>query len=199
MLKRTGRMLLVFAAMSAGAGWLFMNLPTSFLPDEDQGTVFSMAILPPNSTQEQTEKTLEKVRNYFLEEEKDNVKSVFSVAGFSFAGQGQNMGMAFIALKDWSEREAPGSDAASLTGRAMGYFSTIKEAMVFAFAPPAIQELGNATGFDFYLQDSTGNGHEALVAAQYQILGMAAQTRNWWVCVQTVRLMRRCTKCISTT
>ncbi|WP_404969558.1 efflux RND transporter permease subunit [Vibrio campbellii] len=175
MLKRTGRMLLVFAAMSTGAGWLFMNLPTSFLPDEDQGTVFSMAILPPNSTQEQTEKTLEKVRNYFLEEEKDNVKSVFSVAGFSFAGQGQNMGMAFIGLKDWSEREAPGSDAASLTGRAMGYFSTIKEAMVFAFAPPAIQELGNATGFDFYLQDSTGNGHEALVAAQYQILGMAAQ------------------------
>ncbi|PQJ45740.1 multidrug efflux RND transporter permease [Vibrio campbellii] len=175
MLKRTGRMLLVFAAMSAGAGWLFMNLPTSFLPDEDQGTVFSMAILPPNSTQEQTEKTLEKVRNYFLEEEKDNVKSVFSVAGFSFAGQGQNMGMAFIGLKDWSEREAPGSDAASLTGRAMGYFSTIKEAMVFAFAPPAIQELGNATGFDFYLQDSTGNGHESLVAAQYQILGMAAQ------------------------
>ncbi|CAH1580918.1 efflux RND transporter permease subunit [Vibrio rotiferianus] len=175
MLKRTGRMLLVFVAMSAGAGWLFMNLPTSFLPDEDQGTVFSMAILPPNSTQEQTEKTLEKVRDYFLEEEKDNVKSVFSVAGFSFAGQGQNMGMAFIGLKDWSEREAPGSDAASLTGRAMGYFSTIKEAMVFAFAPPAIQELGNATGFDFYLQDSTGNGHEALVAAQYQILGMAAQ------------------------
>ncbi|MEF1201170.1 efflux RND transporter permease subunit [Vibrio owensii] len=175
MLKRTGRMLLVFATMSAGAGWLFMNLPTSFLPDEDQGTVFSMAILPPNSTQEQTEKTLEKVRNYFLEEEKDNVASVFSVAGFSFAGQGQNMGMAFIGLKDWSEREAPGSDAASLTGRAMGYFSTIKEAMVFAFAPPAIQELGNATGFDFYLQDSTGNGHEALVAAQYQILGMAAQ------------------------
>ncbi|WP_411062692.1 efflux RND transporter permease subunit [Vibrio rotiferianus] len=175
MLKRTGRMLLVFVAMSAGAGWLFMNLPTSFLPDEDQGTVFSMAILPPNSTQEQTEKTLEKVRDYFLEEEKDNVKSVFSVAGFSFAGQGQNMGMAFIGLKDWSEREAPGSDAASLTGRAMGYFSTIKEAMVFAFAPPAIQELGNATGFDFYLQDSMGNGHEALVAAQYQILGMAAQ------------------------
>lgn len=154
LLKRTGRMLLVFVAMSAGAGWLFMNLPTSFLPDEDQGTVFSMAILPPNSTQEQTEKTLDKVRSYFLEEEKDNVRSVFTVAGFSFAGQGQNMGMAFIGLKDWSEREAPGSDAASLTGRAMGYFSTIKEAMVFAFAPPAIQELGNATGFDFYLQDS---------------------------------------------
>ncbi|MDW1872861.1 multidrug efflux RND transporter permease subunit VmeB, partial [Vibrio sp. Vb0598] len=89
LLKRTGRMLLVFVAMSAGAGWLFMNLPTSFLPDEDQGTVFSMAILPPNSTQEQTEKTLDKVRSYFLEEEKDNVRSVFTVAGFSFAGQGQ--------------------------------------------------------------------------------------------------------------
>ncbi len=98
LLKRTGRMLLVFVAMSAGAGWLFMNLPTSFLPDEDQGTVFSMAILPPNSTQEQTEKTLDKVRSYFLEEEKDNVRSVFTVAGFSFAGQGQNMGMAFIGF-----------------------------------------------------------------------------------------------------
>ncbi|MGF1687685.1 efflux RND transporter permease subunit [Photobacterium japonica] len=175
MLKRTGRMLLVFLAMSAGTGWLFMNLPTSFLPDEDQGTVFSMAILPPTSTQEQTEKTLDKIRTYFLEEEKDNVESVFSVAGFSFAGQGQNMGMAFIGLKDWSERQTPGSDAASLTGRAMGYFSTIKEAMVFAFAPPAIQELGNASGFDFYLQDSLGLGHDALVAAQYQMLGMAAQ------------------------
>ncbi|GHA48098.1 efflux RND transporter permease subunit [Photobacterium aphoticum] len=175
MLKRTGRMLVVFLAMSAGTGWLFTNLPTSFLPDEDQGTVFSMAILPPTSTQEQTEKTLDKVRTYFLEQEKDNVESVFSVAGFSFAGQGQNMGMAFIGLKDWSEREAPGSDAASLTGRAMGYFSTIKEAMVFAFAPPAIQELGNATGFDFYLQDSLGLGHDALVGAQYQLLGMAAQ------------------------
>ncbi len=175
MLKRTGRMLMVFLAMSVGAGWLFSNLPTSFLPDEDQGTVFSMAILPPNSTQELTEKTLDKVRTYFLEQEKDNVQSVFSVAGFSFAGQGQNMGMAFIGLKDWSEREAPGSDAASLTGRAMGYFSTIKEAMVFAFSPPAIQELGNSTGFDFYLQDSRGLGHDALVAAQYQLLGMAAQ------------------------
>ncbi|PFG55866.1 multidrug efflux pump [Vibrio sp. ES.051] len=175
LLKRTGRMLVVFLAMSAGAGWLFMNLPTSFLPDEDQGTVYSMAILPPNSTQEQTEKTLEKMRDFYLEDEKDNVKSVFSVAGFSFAGQGQNMGMAFIGLKDWSEREAPGTDAASITGRAMGYFSTIKEALVFAFAPPAIQELGNSTGFDFYLQDSLNKGHEALVAAQGQFLGMAAK------------------------
>ncbi|MCE1654049.1 efflux RND transporter permease subunit, partial [Enterobacter hormaechei] len=97
------------------------------------------------------EKTLDKMREYFLEEEKDAVNSIFTVAGFSFAGQGQNMGMAFINLKDWSERKEPGMDAASLTGRAMGYFSTIKEAMVYAFAPPAIQELGNATGFDFYL------------------------------------------------
>ncbi|CAM2825312.1 efflux RND transporter permease subunit [Vibrio mytili] len=175
MLKRTGRMMLLFVALSAGAGWLFSNLPTSFLPDEDQGTVFSMAILPPNSTQEQTEKTLEKVEHYFLEDEKDVVNSLFTVAGFSFAGQGQNMGMAFVNLKDWSEREGPGMDAASLTGRAMGYFSSIKEAMVFAFAPPAIQELGNATGFDFYLQDSLNKGHEALVAAQGQLLGMAAQ------------------------
>lgn len=115
------------------------------------------------------------MRDFYLVDEKDNVKSVFSVAGFSFAGQGQNMGMAFIGLKDWSEREAPGADAASITGRAMGYFSTIKEALVFAFAPPAIQELGNSTGFDFYLQDSLNKGHDALVAAQGQLLGMAAQ------------------------
>ncbi|MGP8304623.1 efflux RND transporter permease subunit [Vibrio sp. YIC-376] len=178
LLKRTGRMMLLFVALAAGAGWFFTNLSTSFLPDEDQGTVFSMAILPPNSTQEQTEKTLDKMREFFLEEEKDAVNSIFTVAGFSFAGQGQNMGMAFINLKDWSERKAPGMDAASLTGRAMGYFSTIKEALVYAFAPPAIQELGNATGFDFYLQDSLNQGHDALVAAQGQLLGMAAQNPN---------------------
>nr|WP_321383005.1 efflux RND transporter permease subunit [uncultured Vibrio sp.] len=178
LLKRTGRMMVLFVALSVGAGWFFTNLSTSFLPDEDQGTVFSMSILPPNSTQEQTEKTLDKMREYFLEEEKDVVNSIFTVAGFSFAGQGQNMGMAFINLKDWSERKEPGMDAASLTGRAMGYFSTIKEAMVYAFAPPAIQELGNATGFDFYLQDSLNQGHDALVAAQGQLLGMAAQNPN---------------------
>ncbi len=175
LLKRTGRTMLLFVALTAGAGWLLANLSTSFLPDEDQGTIFSMAILPPNSTQEQTEKTLEKMTNYFLEDEKDVVRSLFTVAGFSFAGQGQNMGMAFINLHDWSERKEPGMDAGSLAGRAMGYFSTIKEALVFAFAPPAIQELGNATGFDFYLQDALNQGHDALVAAQGQLLGMAAQ------------------------
>ncbi len=175
LLKRTGRTMLLFVALTAGAGWLLANLSTSFLPDEDQGTIFSMAILPPNSTQEQTEKTLEKMTTYFLEDEKDVVRSLFTVAGFSFAGQGQNMGMAFINLHDWSERKEPGMDAGSLAGRAMGYFSTIKEALVFAFAPPAIQELGNATGFDFYLQDALNQGHDALVAAQGQLLGMAAQ------------------------
>jgi multidrug efflux pump len=175
LLKRTGRMMLLFIALTAGAVWFLINLPTSFLPDEDQGTIYSMVILPPNSTQAQTEKVLENVRSYYLEDEKDVVESLFTVSGVSFAGQGQNMGMAFINLKDWSERPTSEMDAGSLAGRAMRYFSNIKEAFVFAFAPPPIRELGNATGFDFYLQDTQNQGHQALVAAQGQLLGLAAQ------------------------
>ncbi|ESE42283.1 efflux RND transporter permease subunit [Shewanella decolorationis] len=174
--KRSFRVMMIYAALVVAVGWIFMRMPTAFLPDEDQGILFTQAILPTNSTQESTMKVLEKVSDHYLAEE--GVRSVFSVAGFSFAGQGQNMGIAFVGLKDWSEREAPGMDVQSIAGRAMGVFSQMKEAFVFAFVPPAVIELGTANGFDMYLQDKNGQGHDKLVAARNQLLGMAAQNPN---------------------
>ncbi|MCG9965485.1 MAG: efflux RND transporter permease subunit [Shewanella sp.] len=174
--KRGFRVMMIYVALVVAVGWIFMRMPTAFLPDEDQGILFSQAILPTNSTQESTLKVLEKVSDHFMAEE--GVKSVFSVAGFSFAGQGQNMGIAFVGLKDWSEREAPGMDVQSIAGRAMGAFSQIKDAFVFAFVPPAVIELGTANGFDMYLQDKNGQGHDKLIAARNQLLGMAAQNPN---------------------
>ncbi len=174
-LKRSIRVMLVYLAIIAAVAWLFMRMPTAFLPDEDQGVQFTMVMLPTNSTQEQTLDVLKKVEDYYLEQESDVAKSVFSVAGFSFAGNGQNMGLAFVNMKDWSERTAPGQDVYSLAGRAMGYFWQLREAFVFAFNPPAVIELGNATGFDVFLQDRSGQGHEKLVQARNQLLGMASQ------------------------
>ncbi|BCV68403.1 efflux RND transporter permease subunit [Shewanella carassii] len=175
-IKRSVRMSAVYLALVVAVGWIFIRMPTAFLPDEDQGILFAQAILPTNSTQESTLKVLEKVSDQFLAD--DNVKSVLSVAGFSFAGQGQNMGIAFVGLKDWSERTAPGSDVQSVAGRAMAVFSQMKEAFVFAFVPPAVIELGTANGFDLFLQDKNGQGHEKLVQARNQLLGMAAQNPN---------------------
>ncbi|GAA0792437.1 MULTISPECIES: efflux RND transporter permease subunit [Pseudomonadati] len=177
-LKRSFRMMGIYLVLVIATAWIFMRMPTAFLPDEDQGILFTQAILPTNSTQESTVKVLENISDYYLTQEADTVKSVFSVAGFSFAGMGQNMGMSFVGLKDWAEREAPGQDVKSISGRAMGYFMQIKEAMVFAFVPPAVIELGTANGFDLYLQDRGGQGHDALIAARNQLLGMAAQNPN---------------------
>ncbi|AAN57651.1 efflux RND transporter permease subunit [Shewanella oneidensis MR-1] len=174
--KRGFRVMMIYVALVVAVGWIFMRMPTAFLPDEDQGILFTQAILPTNSTQESTLKVLDKVSDHFMAEE--GVRSVFSVAGFSFAGQGQNMGIAFVGLKDWSEREAPGMDVQSIAGRAMGAFSQIKDAFVFAFVPPAVIELGTANGFDMYLQDKNGQGHDKLIAARNQLLGMAAQNPN---------------------
>ena len=178
LIKRTGRTFMVFLAITIGTAYLFVRMPTAFLPDEDQGVMFAQAILPSNSSQESTIKVLEKVEQYLNEQESDSVQSVFSVAGFSFAGMGQNMGMAFINLKPWDERTEPGTDVQSVANRAMGAFMQIKEAMVFAFVPPAVMELGTAGGFDFYLQDRSGQGHDALIAARNQLLGMAGQDPN---------------------
>jgi multidrug efflux pump len=177
-LKRSFRMMGIYLVLVIATAWIFMRMPTAFLPDEDQGILFTQAILPTNSTQESTVKVLENINDYYLTQEADTVKSVFSVAGFSFAGMGQNMGMSFVGLKDWSEREAPGQDVKSISGRAMGYFMQIKEAMVFAFVPPAVIELGTANGYDLYLQDRSGQGHDALIAARNQLLGLAAQNPN---------------------
>ncbi len=175
MIARSGRSLLVYGALLAVLAVSFMRLPTSFLPEEDQGVLFSMVQLPTGATQQRTLKVLEKLEHHFLEDEKASVASVFTVAGFSFAGNGQNAGLAFVRLKDWSERKSPDQKVKAIAGRAMGAFSQIREAMVFAFAPPAVMELGNASGFDLQLQDQGGVGHEALMAARNQLLGMAAK------------------------
>jgi multidrug efflux pump len=177
-LKRSARVMMIYLGIVIAVGWIFMRMPTAFLPDEDQGILFAQTILPTNSTQESTVKVLEKVSDYYLNDEKAAVNSVFTVAGFSFAGSGQNMGLAFINLKDWSERQAPGLDVASVAERSMGYLWQMKEAFAFAFAPPAVIELGTSNGFDFYLQDKSGQGHEKLIEARNQLLGMAAQNPN---------------------
>ncbi|MCL2915144.1 efflux RND transporter permease subunit [Shewanella corallii] len=177
-IKRTGRVFVIYLALVVATGWVFMRLPTAFLPDEDQGVIFTQVILPANSTQESTQKVMDKVTNYLLESEKENVQSVFAVSGFSFAGMGQNMGIAFIGLKPWDERTEPSQSVEAIAGRAMGYFMSIKEAFVFAFVPPAVLELGTANGFDLFLQDKNGQGHDALIAARNQLLGMAAQDKN---------------------
>ncbi|MDH2290448.1 efflux RND transporter permease subunit [Cobetia sp. 10Alg 146] len=172
MLKRTGRSMLVYALIVVGCGVLFTRISTGFLPDEDQGYLFNQVILPVGSTQEQTLETLEKVEHHFLVDQEDAVQEMFDVAGFSFAGQGQNMGLAFINLKPWDERTR---DSFSVVGQAQNYFNTLKEAVVFAINPPPIMELGNASGFDMMLVDRGGIGHEALTNARNQLLGMAAQ------------------------
>ena len=173
--KQGARFSIIYVAMLAVLAVLFMRLPTSFLPEEDQGVIMSMVQLPVGATKERTEKVLGQMRDYFLKSEKDNVESVLTVAGFSFAGQGQNSGMAFIKLKHWDERDTPDRSANAIIGRAMGYLFSIKEAQVFAFNLPPIPELGTSTGFDFYLQDRSGLGHEKLMEARNQLLGMAAQ------------------------
>ncbi|MEZ7863151.1 MAG: efflux RND transporter permease subunit [Aeromonadaceae bacterium] len=173
--KQGVRYSIIYVAMLAVLAVLFMRLPTSFLPEEDQGVIMSMVQLPVGATKERTEKVLGQMRNYFLKNEKENVDSVLTVSGFSFAGQGQNSGMAFIKLKHWDERDTPDRSANAIIGRAMGFLFSIKEAQVFAFNLPPIPELGTATGFDFYLQDRGGLGHEKLMEARNQLLGMAAQ------------------------
>jgi len=173
--SKKSRYLVVYVLIVTMVGFLFHRMPTSYLPEEDQGILFAQAMLPANSSLEQTQEVLEGVRDYFLEDEKDAVESCMTVAGFSFAGRGQNMGLAFIKLKDWKLRNRPDLKADAVAGRAMGVFSIIRNAMVFAFPPPAVVELGVAKGFDFQLLDRGGLGHEKLMAARNQLLGMAAQ------------------------
>ncbi|OFA04815.1 efflux RND transporter permease subunit [Duganella sp. HH101] len=175
LLNRSGRSLVMYALLLGVLAFVFVRLPTSFLPEEDQGVLFSQIQLPTGATQQRTLKVIEKVEQHFLNEEKDSVASVFAVAGFSFSGNGQNTGIAFVRMKDWAERKSADQRVKAIVGRAMGSFSQIKDAMVFAFAPPAVLELGNASGFDLQLQDQGGVGHDALMAARNQMLGMAAK------------------------
>ncbi|MEX0760100.1 MAG: efflux RND transporter permease subunit, partial [Tistlia sp.] len=175
---RRGRYLLIYLVMVGLLGFLFLRLPTSFLPDEDQGIMFAQVTTPANTTQGRTVDVLKKVEDHFLNAEARNVNGLFTVAGFSFSGRGQNNGIAFINMKDWSEREAAEDSVFAIAGRAMGAFSQIREAQIFAFTPPSIIELGNATGFDFQLLDRGGLGHDALTQARNQLLGMASQDQR---------------------
>jgi multidrug efflux pump len=175
MTRRWGRSMIVFALILCGAALLFQRLPTGFLPDEDQGILFVQVQLPVGSTQDRAIDVLERVERHFLENEKAAVQSLMAVAGFSFAGSGQNTAMCFVRLKDWSQRTTPDLHVKAIAGRAMAAFSQYRDALAFAFAPPAVLELGNAVGFDFELQDMAGLGHDKLMAARNQLLGMAAQ------------------------
>lgn len=172
MLKRPGRSMLVYGAIVAIMAVMFIRLPTSFLPEEDQGIFLSIVQLPAGASLERTEAVMDKISAHYQQD--PAVISAFTVSGFSFAGRGQNVGLAFVRLKDWSER-GPEDSVQAVIGRAYGFFSTIKEAQVFAFNLPPIAELGRATGFNLYLQDRGGLGHEALLNARNQLLGMAAQ------------------------
>jgi len=167
------RYLIVYGAIVAGMVFLFLRLPTAFLPDEDQGFIICQIQLPAGATMERTLKVIEQVEQHFQEKEQKTVDAVITVAGFSFAGRGQNMGLAFVRLKDWKLRRTPDLKAPAVAGRAMGAFSRIKDGLAFAFSPPAVVELGQANGFDFMLQDRGGIGHEKLMEARNQLLGMA--------------------------
>ena len=173
--RKTGRYLVVYLIIVIGMAVLFMRLPTSFLPEEDQGVFMTMIQLPAGATQERTQKVLDQVTQYYLTNEKTNVESVFTVNGFSFSGQGQNSGLAFVSLKPWDERSGEENSVEAVIARATRAFSQIRDGLVFPFNMPAIVELGTATGFDFELIDQGGLGHTALTQARNQLLGMVAK------------------------
>ncbi|ABC22851.1 efflux RND transporter permease subunit [Rhodospirillum rubrum] len=172
---RKWRYLLIYGLILVGLGLLFVRLPSSFLPNEDQGILFAQASLPAGATQERTQEVLDQMSRHFRESEADFVEGVFTVNGFSFSGRGQNSGLAFVRMKNWDDRDPDKGSVFAVARRAMGALSRIKEARIFAFAPPAIIALGNASGFEFQLLDRAGQGHEKLMAARNQLLGMAAK------------------------
>jgi multidrug efflux pump len=174
-LKRAGRWMLAFAVVIGAVGFMYTRLPTSFLPNEDQGYLIVNVQLPPGATTERTTAVMQQVEGFFMGQ--PEVDQVVAVLGFSFSGQGQNSGLVFVPLKDWSERHGKEHSAQALAGRAFGAFMGIRDAFVFPLSPPPIPELGTATGFNFRLQDRGGNGHEALLAARNQLLGMARQSK----------------------
>ncbi|MBA6290620.1 efflux RND transporter permease subunit [Colwellia sp. MB3u-4] len=176
MIQNSKRYLLIYAVIVGGMVYVFSNLPTAFLPDEDQGILFNQVSLPAGSTTQQTLEVVKKVEDHFLNDQSEAVNGIFTVTGFSFAGSGQNSAIAFVNLKHWDERQRDDLSVQGVAGKAMGYFSTIKEAFVFAFPPPAIMELGTANGFNIFLQDRVGLGHDALLAARNQLLGLASQS-----------------------
>jgi len=174
-LKRAGRYLLIYGAIIAVVAVMYLRLPTSFLPNEDQGTMLVNVQLPPGATRERTQNVMEQVEGFILKQ--PEVQSMVGVLGFSFSGQGQNAALAFVTLKDWAERPGPEHSAQALAGRAFGGLMGIRDAFIFPLSPPSIPELGTASGFTFRLQDRGGKGHDALVAARNQLLGMASKSK----------------------
>ncbi|BCQ36329.1 MULTISPECIES: efflux RND transporter permease subunit [Erwinia] len=168
--------LVIYVAIIAATGYLFTRVPTSFLPDEDQGVMMVQVTLPANASSGRTQEVLNDIGGWLLKNEPE-VKSVFSPNGFSFAGRGENVGMSFVLLKPWDQRNSEQS-VQKLAARTMAHFATLKDAKVFALVPPAVMELGNATGFDFFLQDVNNQGHAALMAARNQFLSMAAKDKR---------------------
>jgi multidrug efflux pump len=177
MLGKPFRYMVIYLLIASLMGLLFIRLPTAFLPDEDQGYLFTLVQTPVGATMERTWRALDQVQDYFLKQEKASVESIFTVAGFSFSGGGQNAGIGFVLLRDWSERQGKGQTIPAMQGRAYGALSQIKDAMAFAFAPPPVTELGNSQGFDVFLKDDNGHGHDALTAARNQFLFMASKDK----------------------
>jgi multidrug efflux pump len=176
-LDRPRRYLVIYLGIASLMGLLFLRLPTAFLPDEDQGFLMTLVQTPVGATQVRTRSVLDQINDYFLDKESKTVASIFTVAGFSFSGGGQNAGIGFVLLKDWDERPGAEQSVAAVQRRANGALFGIKDAFAFAFSPPPVFDLGNSAGFDFYLEDVKGQGHVALTAARNQLLGMAAEDK----------------------
>ncbi|MBB3643073.1 MULTISPECIES: efflux RND transporter permease subunit [Variovorax] len=174
-LRRAARYLVIYVAIIAAVVFTYTRLPSSFLPQEDQGNIIVNVQLPPGATQERALSVMQQVEGFILKQ--PEVQSMVGVMGFSFSGQGQNAGLAFVTLKDWEERKDPAHSASALAGRAFGALSGIRDAFIYPLSPPPIPELGNASGFSFRLQDRAGAGHDALIAARNQLLGMASQSK----------------------
>ena len=177
-LARKLRYIMVFLLIVGGLAYLFMRMPTGFLPDEDQGILLAQIMTPTGSTLEQTQEVANRVQTYFEEHEKEAVESCMTIAGMGFSGRAQNNGMVFVRLKDWKLRSRTDLRAKMVAGRATGALMGMRNAMVFMFPPPAVPELGNALGIDFQLVDRGGLGHAALTNARNQLLGMAMQDRT---------------------
>jgi len=175
LLPRAGRTMVVYLVIVAAAVLVYNRLPSSFLPNEDQGTLLINVQLPPGATQERTRAVMAQVEDYMLKQ--PEVESMVGVLGFSFSGQGQNAALVFVTLKDWAERTADGSSAEAVAGRAFGALSGIRDAFILPLSPPPIRELGNSSGFSFRLQDRAGLGRDALLAARGQLLGLASQSK----------------------
>ncbi|EJL70272.1 efflux RND transporter permease subunit [Variovorax sp. Varisp85] len=174
-LRRAARYLIIYVAIIGAVVFTYTRLPSSFLPEEDQGNIIVNVQLPPGATQERALSVMQQVEGFILKQ--PEVQSMVGVMGFSFSGQGQNAGLAFVTLKDWEERKDPAHSASALAGRAFGALSGIRDAFIYPLSPPPIPELGNASGFSFRLQDRSGAGHEALINARNQLLGMASQSK----------------------